>query len=859
MPGANITREEARLRSSIITVTKYDITLDITGTEETFYSKTVVHFDSQKGASSFIDLIAPEVLSINLNGKNLPLTCFADSRISLTDLQTSNELIVEARCKYMNSGEGLHRFIDPADNNTYLYTQFEVADSRRVFAVFEQPDMKCNFTFHISAPKDWLVLSNSPAPAPSAVLDGVENPKNSATWHFSPTERISSYLTAIVAGPYKGKTSSLTSIDGREIPLGVYCRASLVEHLEAEEIFDTTKRGFAFFEEEFGFPYPFRKYDQIFVAEFNAGAMENAGCVTFRDSYVFRSRPSETDRATRANTILHELAHMWFGDLVTMRWWNDLWLNESFADYMSHLCSADATRWNTAWESFLSFRKTWGLAQDQLPSTHPIVTSVDALDDVWANFDGITYAKGASTLKQLVAYVGRSNFMKGLSNYFKNHAWDNTVLGDLLSEIESASGKDLHTWSRLWIEHSGANVIRPVISEDENGKITELQIVQELGNSEVLRPHRLGIGFYNLKDGRLKEVHYEEVSLEGESVSVTSSIGHTRPDIVLVNDGDLTYCKVRFDEKSWQTILNNGHLLKNGLARSQVILASWDMCRNGEIPASEFIPLMLRAYATEKNPTVLPSLLQKIQIAADEYISPDHSEKIIGDAGAALLAIADHKEPGSDAQFLACLRAASLVRRSEDLERVRGWLDGKDLPKGFTLDTDSRWKVVASLAAAGIIDREFVEKEKENDPTNLGKENALLAIAAIPTSEAKEEVYKAVVLEGNLPNSQQRNAITGFNASHNIKTLEPFAQKIIDSLTEVWEKQTYEMAQQIASYMIPVRLAGNPRVNLVGILEKWIKEHEDAAPVLRRFVSESLDTAYRIARNQEVDAASMQQ
>ena len=435
MPGTNLSREEAQQRAAVISPSHYVVELDLSGDSSAgFGSITTVQFSATPGSSTFADLVDGDIASITLNGLELDPATYADSRIPLPNLQSENELRVEATCRYSHSGEGLHRFVDPVDNGVYLYTQFEVPDARRVFTTFEQPDLKATFEFHIMAPADWSVTSNSPTPEPEPVREGV------SVWRFAPTKKMSTYITALVAGHYHRVTDAYSGAYG-EIPLGVFCRQSLVEHLDADEIFAITKQGFEFFERTFEMAYPFGKYDQLFVPEYNMGAMENAGCVTFRDELIFRSRQTIAAYEQRANTILHEMAHMWFGDLVTMKWWDDLWLNESFAEFAAHHSSTEATRFTDAWTGFTNNRKNWAYRQDQLPSTHPIAADNYDLHAVEANFDGITYAKGASALRQLVAWVGEKDFFAGLRAYFTQHAYGNTELSDLLAEIEAASGR----------------------------------------------------------------------------------------------------------------------------------------------------------------------------------------------------------------------------------------------------------------------------------------------------------------------------------------------------------------------------------------------------------------------------------
>ena len=491
MPGQNLTRQEAAARADLLAVDAYDVALDLSraadDAQETFRSTTTVRFRAAAGATTFIDLIAPRVRSIVLNGRELdPAEAHIDSRIVLGGLAPDNELTVVADCAYMRTGEGLHRFTDPADGETYLYSQFEVPDARRVFAVFEQPDLKAPFAFTVTVPEGWTVLSNSPTPAP-ARRDGA------ATFVFAPTEPISSYITAVVAGPYRGATGEYRADDGRVVPLGVYCRASLEQYLDAEEILEMTRRGFAYYENLFGTPYAFAKYDQVFVPEFNAGAMENAGCVTHRDDYVFRSRPIEARVERRAVTVLHELAHMWFGDLVTMKWWNDLWLNESFAEYTSTLATAETTRFTDAWTTFQTIEKGWAYNQDQLGSTHPVSAEINDLHDVEVNFDGITYAKGASVLAALVGYVGRENFFAGIKSYLAAHAYANATLDDLLSELAAASGRDLASWSKVWLEEAGVTLLRPVIMTAEDGT-TVTQARPYVGMTPAVGTVRVGAG-----------------------------------------------------------------------------------------------------------------------------------------------------------------------------------------------------------------------------------------------------------------------------------------------------------------------------------------------------------------------------
>ncbi|KGM16641.1 aminopeptidase N, partial [Actinotalea fermentans ATCC 43279 = JCM 9966 = DSM 3133] len=687
MPAENLTRAEAADRAAAVQVKSYDVTLDLTTGPETFASTTLVRFTATPGAKTFIDLIAPTVHAVELNGRALDVAdVVADSRIALVDLAAENELRVVADCAYMTTGEGLHRFVDPVDGEVYLYSQFEVADSRRVYAVFEQPDLKAEFRFTVTAPAHWTVISNSPTPEPVPIPGGTNRnggtDAGAATWTFDATPRLSSYVTAIVAGPYHRESDTLTSSDGRTVPLAVLCRASLAEHLDAHNIVEITRAGFAFYEELFGLPYPFTKYDQIFVPEFNAGAMENAGAVTFLENYVFRSKVADAMVERRAVTILHELAHMWFGDLVTMRWWDDLWLNESFAEYVSTLATAEATRWRAAWTTFSAMEKSWAYRQDQLPSTHPIVADIRDLEDVEVNFDGITYAKGASVLKQLVSWVGKDAFFAGVRAYFARHAWGNTQLVDLLMELETTSGRDLRAWSALWLEKAGVTLLRPHVETDAAGVVTAFEIRQEVpAEHPVQRPHRLAVGGYDVVRGednrtRLERVAHVELDVDGEVTPVPALVGRPRPALILVNDDDLAYAKIRLDEASLAAATEHLHAFTDSLPRSLVWGAAWDMTRDGEWGARDFARLVLGNIAHETDSSVVQTLLRQLVTTLDLYVAPEHRAETSAWAAGRLWELARAAEPGSDAQLQLARVAAARSTAQAELDAVAGLLDG---------------------------------------------------------------------------------------------------------------------------------------------------------------------------------------
>ncbi|GAA1136089.1 MULTISPECIES: aminopeptidase N [Streptomyces violaceusniger group] len=855
MPGTNLTREEAQQRARLLTVDAYEIELDLSGAQEggTYRSVTTVRFDAaEAGAESFIDLVAPTVHEVVLNGDALdPDEVFKDSRIALPGLLAGrNELCVVAACAYTNTGEGLHRFVDPVDQQAYLYTQFEVPDARRVFANFEQPDLKGTFQFTVTAPEGWTVISNSPTPEPK---DNV--------WRFEPTPRISTYITALIVGPYHSVHSSYEK-DGRSVPLGIYCRPSLAEYLDSDAIFAVTRQGFAWFEEKFDYAYPFAKYDQLFVPEFNAGAMENAGAVTIRDQYVFRSKVTDAAYETRAETILHELAHMWFGDLVTMEWWNDLWLNESFATYTSIACQAHApgSRWPHSWTTFANSMKTWAYRQDQLPSTHPIMADINDLDDVLVNFDGITYAKGASVLKQLVAYVGMDEFFRGVQAYFKRHAYQNTRLSDLLGALEETSGRDLKTWSKQWLETAGINVLRPEIETDASGTVTSFAVRQEAPalppgakGEPTLRPHRIAIGLYDLNPtGKLIRSERIELDVDGELTQVEQLTGTKRSAVILLNDDDLTYAKVRLDPDSLAVVTEHLGDFEESLPRALSWASAWDMVRDGELATRDYLALVLSGIAKESDIGVVQSLHRQVKLALDLYAAPDWRETGLARWTEATLDHLRAAAPGSDHQ-LAWARAFTATARTDaQLDLVSGLLEGTETIEGLTIDTELRWALLERLAATGRADEAAIAAELERDKTSAGERHAATARAARPTPQAKAEAWASVVESDNLPNAVQEAVIGGFIQTDQRELLAPYTEKYFAVAKDVWNSRSHEMAQQIVVGLYPA-LQVSPET--LDATDAWLASAEPTA-ALRRLVTESRAGIDRALRAQAADAAA---
>ncbi|GAA1400451.1 MULTISPECIES: aminopeptidase N [Oerskovia] len=853
MPGENLTRAEAAERAGVVTVRSYEVALDLTTGPTTFGSTTVVRFAATAGASTFIDLIAPTVREVVLNGEELDVArVFADSRIQLDGLAAENELRVVADAAYTNSGEGLHRFVDPVDGEVYLYSQFEVPDSRRVFAAFEQPDLKATFQFTVTAPSAWQVVSNSPTPEPVPATHATDPAVDASTWTFEPTQVISTYITAIVAGPYVVERSELTSSDGRVIPLGVFARKSLAPHLDADYIFEKTRQGFAFFEEKFDYPYPFAKYDQLFVPEFNAGAMENAGAVTFTETYVFRSKVTDAIKERRVVTVLHELAHMWFGDLVTMKWWNDLWLNESFAEWASTLATAEATEWHEAWTTFAAMEKSWAYRQDQLPSTHPIVATINDLEDVQVNFDGITYAKGGSVLKQLVAWVGIDAFMAGVAQYFKKHEYKNTELTDLLTELEATSGRELGSWARLWLETAGVNTLRPEIELDAHGRIVSFAVLQEApADYPTIRPHRLAIGFYNVVDGNLVREHRVEIDVDGERTEVPGLAGLDRPQLVLLNDDDLAYAKIRLDEASLAVAVEHLADITDPLARSLVWGSVWDATRDGETPASEYVRLVLGNIASETESTTIRTTLNQLALAAKSYVTPGKQAATLAVVGDELWRLAQSAQAGTDSQFQFVKFFAHLASTPAHADALRGLLDGSLALDGLEIDTDLRWEILEGLVLLGRADQAEVDAALAQDHTATGQQSAARATATAPTTEAKLAAFASLVDSDEAPNAIVRATTQGFQHVNDPAVLAPLVEKYFSSLTTLWAERSYHIAETLVVGLYPAPLAN---ADLRDATQAWLDAHTDAAPALRRLVVENLAGVERALTAQGADS-----
>jgi aminopeptidase N len=846
----NLNQVEAAERARLLEVTGYDIALDLTDGsgnpgDATFRSTTEVTFRcAEPDAQTFIEVAAAGLRSAVLNGSPVDTSGWsAENGLTLTGLTAENTLVIDADFAYSASGQGLQRSVDPVDKETYLYSQFETADAQRVYACFDQPDLKSVFTWHATVPAHWTVVSNMPADHHEPAGPGAK------TVHFTPSVPMSTYITALCAGPYHEVRDEH---DG--IGLGAYCRASMAQYMDADQLFLVTKQGFDFFHEQFGVRYPLPKYDQLWVPDFNAGAMENFGCVTHAEAhYIFRSQVTDFEYEQRANTILHELAHMWFGDLVTMRWWNDLWLNESFAEWASHWCNTRATRFTDAWTTFLSVRKNWGYRQDQLSSTHPVYCEMPDLEAVEVNFDGITYAKGASVIKQLVAYVGLDSFLAGLRAYFQRHAWGNATFDDLLTELETASGRELRKFAAQWLETAQVNTLRPEIGIGPDGAYTSVVVRQEAPAAyPTMRTHRIGVGLYDLRGDRLVRRDLLELDVTGERTEIPALTGVPAADVLLLNDDDLTYAKLRLDERSMATVVQHIAGFDSSLARALCWAAAWDMTRDAELAGRDYVALVRSGLPAERDINLTTATLRQaaatLTMYADPAWAPEGWAGLADTARTALYAA----EPGSGFQLAWARTFIGAARSDADLATLRGWLNDTGKPEGLTVDTELRWSLLEALAALGAATDAEIGEELDSDRTASGEREAALARALLPTPENKERVWRELTGDAELPNWLHRSLLQGFQHPTQVALTAPYASRFFEAVGGVWARSDSEPAQEFVMLAYPAYQVTQETVELT---DAWLARDGQPAS-LRRLVAEGRDGVVRALRARTKDIAA---
>ncbi|WP_084125898.1 aminopeptidase N [Demequina sp. NBRC 110054] len=860
MPGLNLTKIEAAARAAVVSDVAYDVALDFTLPGDVFRSRTVLTFDAERGTTTFLDLVAHEVTRVEIDGEEVaPASVTTDGRLRLHSLSGSTRVVVDALMPYRTDGQGVHRFVDPETSETYLYTQFAANDARSAFACFDQPDIKGRFTFTVDAPAHWVVVSNSTTPAPATVegaMTGVA-PSGSvgvSRWTFGETDPLPCYVAAVMAGPYAYAEGALTSSKG-EISARVYGRAQLEAHLDAEELLGTVQAGLELYERVFGTPYPYEKYDQLFVPEYNLGAMENVGAVTIsEDRLLFRGRPSDGEREARQNVVLHELAHMWFGNLVTMRWWDDLWLNESFAEFIGTWATEKVTEFADSWVTFGANRKSVAYVQDQLPTTHAIVTEVPDTEATVSAFDMITYAKGASALKQLAAYVGEEAFFGGVASYVSRYAYGNATLAEFLAEVEASAGHDLSAWAQAWLETPGVPTLSADLVEKDDATIASLAVVETpAADFPVAHPHRLTVAGYSHGDEAFSREWEADVALEAGSVAVPEAAGKPLPDLLLVNDGDRSYAKLRLTEASVATAVAHIGDLTEAKPQALVLDALWHMCRDAQLPAEKYIDAALTALPVMANSTAAESHVRTLVVALTRYLPPTRLDAVGEEAAERLWASLLGATPASDIQLQLLKAYAQVARTPAQAARLDALVHGESRLPELTIDTDLSWLLLQSLAAAGAVDAAGIDAHLASDDTAAGRRRAAGAKAAIGTREAKRAAWESLVRPNGptLNNATQYEVGLGLARVTDPALIAPLAEKILDDLLDYYVPNEGFVGARVARYVFPIATIGRvPGIDAK--VEAWLTAHADAPSVLRKVVVECLDEMRRAAAAQAV-------
>jgi len=824
-----LTRDEAQTRAKLLDVHRYTIDLDLTTGDETFDSRTVIRFSTGTDASTFVELKPAELRSATLDGQPLDPETLDGNRLPLKNLTAGeHELRIDAAMRYSRTGEGMHRFTDPTDGETYLYTQLFMEDVQRVFAAFDQPDLKSVFDLTVKAPAGWTVLAN-----------GITEDLGDGRRQAAPTPLISTYLVAVAAGPWHSVRT-----EHRGLPFGLHCRRSLAPYLDtdADELFEITRQCYDRYHEKFDEPYPFDSYDQAFVPEFNAGAMENPGLVTFRDEFVYRSAVTDTERQTRAMVIAHEMAHMWFGDLVTLRWWDDIWLNESFAEYMGYQTLTEATRFTDTWTDFGVVRKAWGYDADQRPSTHPVAPEdVDDTASALLNFDGISYAKGASALRQLVAWLGEKDFLAGINTHFARHRFANATLADFIDSLASATERDVHAWADAWLRTTGVDTLTPAVSPGDDG--TCALTVQHTGS----RPHRIAVGLYD-----------QDVADEGRHLTLRERLDldvpqHTpqplgkRPALLLLNDGDLTYAKIRFDPDSFEAVRGSLSGLPDPLTRAVVWNALRDAVRDGELAPAAYLETARTHLPHETDLALVQGVLAFAAAhIADRYVTPEDRPAALATLSSLSRDLIRRTEDG-DNPGLRLIAVRHFIDVASQPDTIAAWLADGTVPGGPELDPELRWRVLARLAVLGATDEAAIAAELGRDPSATGQEGAARCRAALPDPQAKSRAWEAMFATDavtDLSNYLFTATAQGFWQPEQADLVHPYVARYFQDAVAVAARRGPAIADAAGRWAFPVHAVDTETLRLG---ETCLAE-SDPIPSLRRKLSDQLDDLARALR-----------
>ncbi|MFF9020775.1 aminopeptidase N [Streptomyces eurythermus] len=827
-----LTRDEAQLRAEILDVHRYTVELDLTTGDETFDSRTAIRFTTRFDGDTFVELKPAELHGVTLDGQPLDTGSLTGNRLPLKNLTAGeHELRVHAAMRYSRTGEGMHRFTDPSDGETYVYTQLFMDDVQRVFAAFDQPDLKAVFEVGVKAPEGWTVLANS---VTTRGGDGV--------WQAAPTPPISTYLVAVAAGPWHSVRT-----EHRGLPFGVHCRRSLAPHLDADEILDVTRACFDRYHEKFEEPYPFDSYDQAFVPEFNAGAMENPGLVTFRDEFVYRSAVTDTERQSRAMVIAHEMAHMWFGDLVTLKWWDDIWLNESFAEYMGYQTTAEATRFTGPWTEFGVTRKAWGYDADQRPTTHPVAPDrVDDTASALLNFDGISYAKGASALRQLAAWLGEKDFLAGINTHFARHKFGNATLADFIDSLASATDRDVAAWADSWLRTTGVDTLVPTVTAA--GGTCALTVDRAGG-----RPHRLGVGLYDhdlADEGRL--VLRERIDLDLPRTD-PQPIGK-RPALIVLNDGDITYAKIRFDAASFETLRTGLSGLPDPLTRAVVWNALRDAVRDGDLAPAAYLETARAHLPRETDLAITQGVLAfAAGQLTGQYLAPSHRPAALTTLTSLCRDLLRRTEDG-DHPGLRLIAVRHLIDVAAHPETIAAWLADGTVPGGPELDPELRWRILARLAVLGATDEAAIAAELAGDPSAAGQEGAARCRAALPDPEAKRAAWEAMFAGDDLSNYLFTATAQGFWQPEQAELVRPYVPRFYADVAAVAARRGPAIATAAGRWCFPAHAVDTENLRLG---EECLRA-DDLTPALRRALADRLDDLARALRVREAQRSGQE-
>ncbi|MFE9556125.1 aminopeptidase N [Streptomyces sp. NPDC006692] len=817
-----LTRDEAQTRAQLLDIQRYEVDLDLTTGEDTFDSHTVIHFTARTAGDTFVELKPATLRTVTLDGQPLDPETLLDNRLALNLTAGPHELRVDCAMRYSHTGEGLHHFTDPADGERYVYTQLFMEDVQRVFAAFDQPDLKAVFDLTVTAPDGWSVLAN-----------GITEQQDDGRWKAARTPLLATYFVAVAAGPWHSLTTEHAGL-----PFGLHCRRSLAPHLDADadELFEITRQCYDRYHEKFEEPYPFDSYDQAFVPEFNAGAMENPGLVTFRDEFIYRSAVTDTERQTRAMVIAHEMAHMWFGDLVTLRWWDDIWLNESFAEYMGYQTLTEATRFTDTWVDFGITRKAWGYDADQRPSTHPVAPAPDAVPDTASamlNFDGISYAKGASALRQLVAWLGEKDFLAGINTHFKRHKFANATLADFIDSLASATDRDVHAWAASWLGTTGVDTLTPDITETESTWALAV-------NHDGSRPHRITVGAYDtdpVDTSRLVLRERLDIDVPGENHIRQGN----RPALLLLNDGDYTYAKVRLDADSWNTALRSLSGLPEPLTRAVIWNAARDMVRDGQLAPTAYLEAARAHLPHESDLAVVQGVLQFAAAQVTDRYLPAAQRP------AALALLTDltrdlirRTEDGSH-PGLRLTAVRHFISAAAQPDTLRAWLIEDSVPGGPELDPELRWRILTRLAVLGASDEREIAAALAADPSATGEEGAARCRAALPDTSAKEAAWTAMFTGDALSNYLFTATAQGFWQPEQAELLQPYVARYYQDVVPLAVRRGPAIADAAGRHGFPLYAIDEKSLTL----GETCLTQPDLLPALHRKLTDQVDDLRR--------------